>query len=420
MQFSELQKETDDIVYLFKTSPDDPSIAERLHNLLTIDNISVMAQLAYLTIIDQDINEVIRQFLNLPSLTFIPRRNWSRDVDDIIIEGANFPKPLILEVETLSEVSEEYYNFLFQMDDTRTFREEAFKTTLKIDKEKFIHQENSFIFRPHIKKQINVQLVRLNKEIWQIMKDLQVNITVREFYFFELLSLIMKEALVNQSLRLKEQLIQLSMFPELFLFPITFHTRSIMFFANIEVIDHWPEDHFALGALPNSITMEYLELNPEDKMAIPVMRYQSASGTLFFNNAEDTEHHSFCGTFYYFEPESDIYLLSDHVLMAVNKIHAAAILGFDIDYILELLFYPEERESYRESVKLYMQGDVLPFNLYAIEDGLDQIICEEAKLQGYKVIVLVEMVGTYRYVTEILDTRNRSESFKNLIHLKSF
>ena len=390
----------------------------RLKEIFTDDEF-IMVCLAYLTIIDREINEVIRHFLNIPSLIFIPDVRWNHDKENIPMAAFAYQPPLFLEVETLRNVDKEYYNFIFQTDlSPFSFRENAFKATLKLPEENFIHDTHLNIIYPDIEKSLNIELIKLNKEIWQILKDFQDNVTVREFYFLELLSLIMKEAIVNQLPNLRERLMQIGMIPELFLFPVTYHTRSIMSFARIEEINALPEDYTVLEALPNAITMEYLELNPEDKVAIPVMRYQSESGTLFFKDFE--EHKTFCGTFYYFEPESTIYLVSDNVLMSVNKVHAAAILGLDTNYIMKQLF-PPHREGpniTRKDVEHYMLGNVIPLNFYAIEDELDQIVCEKARTQGYKVVVFIQMVGTDRYVTEILDTRDRIESFKNLVHVK--
>lgn len=52
--------------------------------------------------------------------------------------------------------------------------------------------------------------------------------------------------------------------------------------------------------------------------------------------------------------------------------------------------------------------------LYALEDKMDQIICKAAKQKGLELIILNQMIGSHQIVTEILDTRNRIESFSHL------
>lgn len=413
----EFLSEARNVTTFFANSISLYSLQYRVKKLLITDNAYHLAYLAYLSTINADFNELLCEFLNLPTLIFIPARNWSRDVEDIPEEAKSFPPPLILEVESLRNVSKEYYNFLFQMGSARPFRETAFNNMLLLEDKYFDIPEYLIISR-ETKKELNLALIQLDKEIWQILEDFQNEAPAREFYFLDLLKLLMSEALKNQSLGLYEQLIQLGMIPELFLFPITYHTRSIMSFANIKILEDFLKDYFTLYPLPNSITIEYQEVNRNDKIMIPVMRYQNESGTLFFNNSEDQEYNNFCGTFYYFEPESEIYLLSDNVLIARNKIHAAAILGFSEDEIVEILFRNSEDPLDLELIRSFMDGNNVPLENYAMEDPLDQPICARAKDQNYKVIVLTEMVGTNRYVTEILDTRIRAESFKNLIRIK--
>ncbi|CAK7995034.1 Hypothetical protein POVR1_LOCUS552 [uncultured virus] len=55
--------------------------------------------------------------------------------------------------------------------------------------------------------------------------------------------------------------------------------------------------------------------------------------------------------------------------------------------------------------------------MYAIEDDFDQPICKIAHAKGIDIVTLTHMVGSHQVVTEILDTRDRSDSFKSLIYL---
>jgi hypothetical protein len=54
-------------------------------------------------------------------------------------------------------------------------------------------------------------------------------------------------------------------------------------------------------------------------------------------------------------------------------------------------------------------------NLYAFEDIYDQPLCRAASALGYDIIILEEMIGSFQIVTEILDTRSKSDSFSSLI-----
>ena len=193
---------------------------------------------------------------------------------------------------------------------------------------------------------------------------------------------------------------------------------------------------------------------------IPVTRYaeDAASGLYFTETSE-----KFCGTFYYREPESKIYLgVSKHrVKYFRNKFFAAK-------YFLENSA-PEEFTVEKSVLKNimskekghlglfdYLKGQTeLPDNLlltpleiytllpdffpgwsleqvmklapipryiglflgyYAQEDVFDQLICIMAVKMGIDVIVLTHMVGFHQVVTEVLDTRDRAESFDNLVY----
>jgi hypothetical protein len=58
-------------------------------------------------------------------------------------------------------------------------------------------------------------------------------------------------------------------------------------------------------------------------------------------------------------------------------------------------------------------------NLYGAEDFLDQLLCIAANKQGYDVVILENMIGSHQVITEVLDTRERRESFKSLIYIIS-
>ena len=195
---------------------------------------------------------------------------------------------------------------------------------------------------------------------------------------------------------------------------------------------------------------------------LPVVRYASSlSAGQFFSEAKDKEPP--CGTFYYVEPESTTILQFKRPLYAVNKTHALAQLvgaqskrelnsqyhALGIPYGDMLLsvqnnwyfisrpskmiwtplqfveYIQQERGSKMAAVEKSaidywnVQMDRVCYvgqrlGLYADEDVMDQALCRLATKKGYDVVVLSHMVGSRQVVQEILDVRDRIESFKSL------
>jgi len=190
------------------------------------------------------------------------------------------------------------------------------------------------------------------------------------------------------------------------------------------------------------------------KDLIPVTRYaEGMSKSLFFKDTGDKQKNSYCGTFYYYEPESTTFLECNQnkILKARDKEDAANKLqvempktdmGFHVtfhggvnrglmlrpdeflqaykqtkrfDYNhrgLEEFFRKENLQSDREFYTAHI------FHYYALQDDLDQDICWAAHQQGYQVIFLTHMIGSRQIVFEVMDTRPRNVSFDNLRFLK--
>ncbi len=158
----------------------------------------------------------------------------------------------------------------------------------------------------------------------------------------------------------------------------------------------------------------------------------------------------YCGTFYYYEPESTTLLAYKTSIQFKNKYEAVENLDStnqyddllsDIDLYtnFELIknnLLPDNliitpQKAYDIQMKLNSRKEIinpvdvsnipryagLYFGLYAIEDNLDQPLCLLGEKHGYDIIILTHMVGQYKIVREILDTRNRSESFDKLIYI---
>jgi hypothetical protein len=91
-------------------------------------------------------------------------------------------------------------------------------------------------------------------------------------------------------------------------------------------------------------------------------------------------------------------------------------------YKPDLMYTPEEAAVVQGSsdtdyktvpqVPLYY-GNV--FGLYAEEDLFDQVLCLLAREIGIELVVLSRMVGAKQVVVEVLDSRSREDSLKNLV-----
>lgn len=189
----------------------------------------------------------------------------------------------------------------------------------------------------------------------------------------------------------------------------------------------------------------------EGKYSIPVTRYASSKTAGKYHGEPKEEY---CGTFYYYEPESTTFLIAEKVLitqtkyaatqyfltsfraseklrMEAEKISSKYIESYkdweENKYAKNLLYTPLELVKYEffdhfcrighfasdvPQVPLYC-GEIT--GLYAKEDGFDQILCLLAKEAGIELVVLTRMVGKKQIVTEVLDARSREESFCNLI-----
>lgn len=198
---------------------------------------------------------------------------------------------------------------------------------------------------------------------------------------------------------------------------------------------------------------------------IPISRYSEGMHKGMFHGTdilgeEAEKYNLYCGTFYYWEPESEVYLSvkKDRMFYAVNKIGAAYQLLQHKDqtstevveeleqelknsahsYVWEVINFgiknyrkrrPVTDADIEQLIKYSLdEPNTLPLTedlrnpktgeyvneVYAVDDELDQPLCIAAKELGYDVIVLGRCAGLRRTVTEILDTRSRSDSLKSL------
>ena len=198
---------------------------------------------------------------------------------------------------------------------------------------------------------------------------------------------------------------------------------------------------------------------------IPISRYaiDQLSGTYY----KKEEKKSYCGTFYFWEPDSNVYLELGNSMYANNKfdalfqldkydkkendIYDAYLYAYALLYLKKILqlnllddkfieefdpktFHESKKANHfiKELLKLFESGNSEYFemdDMYytlaekkyvgnkfdAFEDGLDQILCKVAKAKGIDTIILSKMPASRRINTEILDTRSREESLNSLV-----
>ena len=205
----------------------------------------------------------------------------------------------------------------------------------------------------------------------------------------------------------------------------------------------------------NKIIIDNIEWN-----VIPVTRYaKGMSKGLYFNDSDDENEcdSSYCGTFYYYEPESTTYLCFQTERTFFNKYDVLK--KFYAEYTDETLLLDRDCElekfenditdNYQLYEKYYNQefpsdlkltpleiSNLIPsfgpppndqtkiyagkfLGLYGVEDIFDQYICKLAKNNNIDILILTDMIGSHQIVTEILDSRDRADSLKSLLYLSS-
>lgn len=165
----------------------------------------------------------------------------------------------------------------------------------------------------------------------------------------------------------------------------------------------------------------------------PVVRYGAgmSKGTYTKTYVSKTDE-EFCGTFFYYEPDSTVFLRATNILFCPNKICAMAyLIGIDeTAKIFDSDFKVGTQQYHRTRVREVLDAtswngvitEMLVGNfdftihypeMYALEDRFDQLLCNAAR-DRFELVVLTSMTGETRVVTEILDTRSRNLSFQSL------
>jgi hypothetical protein len=192
--------------------------------------------------------------------------------------------------------------------------------------------------------------------------------------------------------------------------------------------------------------------NNRNVTIIPVIRYSMTaySSGYYKESGKVGRSDKYCGTFYYWEPQSHIYLIMGQSIYFTNKIIALLTLApknlYAGDLVLKFVVMAIDHNMANPDLDdFFDQRDAMikllsaepdhpittpyftfdsNFNkeqkyigniFYALEDEIDQLLCIEARNKGYDTIIFSKMPGSRRIVTEILDTRSREMSLNNLV-----
>jgi hypothetical protein len=167
---------------------------------------------------------------------------------------------------------------------------------------------------------------------------------------------------------------------------------------------------------------------------LPVTRYAKSIKTGLYHDCSEKEY---CGTFYYLEPESLTFLVANSFLVSQTKYSSLKFIldnyeidsrdRFESEAIMAKYLGSNKNKAWESGQfgntllvasdgvdnSWFYQGNTL--DLYAAEDVFDQQLCRLAQNVGIDIVILTRMVGSHQIVQEVLDTRTREQSFKNLV-----
>lgn len=191
---------------------------------------------------------------------------------------------------------------------------------------------------------------------------------------------------------------------------------------------------------------------------LPITRYAEGMSRGAYYQGDDTTR-TYCGTFYYLEADSEVLLTvsQSRMLYFKNKLEAArwllergitknkSSLHSSYNKVLVEYYYQlkkrnlidttlDEQSIIREieiSLTSDRWSDYLGIDefyqdritgeyiniFYALEDDLDQVICEGLRQLNCDIAILGMMAGKSRMVAEVLDTRTRDKSLASLVYI---
>lgn len=185
----------------------------------------------------------------------------------------------------------------------------------------------------------------------------------------------------------------------------------------------------------------------ENPVYIPVLRYALAGGRGFIYGTWGLNQPlptNICGTYYWLEPDSGIYLLSNKTLVIPNRnVGLFVLLGTDKNIFKDVIdnYYTYNgKDNIKEQSKDIFINKIMinydralkgeqPLNEYNLNrtlwpDGMDPFspigdmeieLCNLARTAGIDAMIMVrEDTHKYRYASEVIDTRPRDKSYNSL------
>lgn len=108
-------------------------------------------------------------------------------------------------------------------------------------------------------------------------------------------------------------------------------------------------------------------------------------------------------------------MISPNELVSIMEVKDESLLGKSLTNVTSK-DYKASRLASKIPQRKYYAGAYL--GLYALEDDYDQAICLLCKRLGIDILILQNMVGSFQVVTEVLDSRSRTDSLRSLVYLK--
>lgn len=192
-------------------------------------------------------------------------------------------------------------------------------------------------------------------------------------------------------------------------------------------------DQLVLTPNLEKIIISNSQIFSDEPLFIPVVRYASSGGIsdihgqLHVSRNPDFIEGVYCGTYYFQEPYSDVYLLSNRTLFAphpdlayyyllgedenaLNTLIHQKFTGYDEDVL------PRYLDWLRNSMDAWKSGQNITDKLF-MTNSIEQELCFLAKNKGIDAIVLMYSslsIKILKKINEIIDVRSREISYKSL------
>ena len=158
-----------------------------------------------------------------------------------------------------------------------------------------------------------------------------------------------------------------------------------------------------------------------DTIYVPVIRYENRHNGVYYNDSVAYVISPVESTFYYLEEDSPWLLRFNSAIIGMNKIQLCLYFGMSYDEILQVYKdkfknrYTENESEIRKSISqlLSQDYDAKP-ELYGFDATLDETLRIQILKAGYETAILTRMVYFKGFEVEIMDVRNRYDSFANI------